>query len=247
MRYFIELSYNGTHFIGWQRQRQGRSVQQTLEEALATILRQSVEVVGSSRTDAGVHASQQYAHIDLEAAIAYSDKLVYRLNSLLPADLAVRRIIPVADTIHARFEATHRRYEYRITRHKNPFLPHEAYLYRPDLDVEAMNSAAALLLRYEDFESFSKVHTDVKTFLCSISRAEWEQRGDLLVFTVQANRFLRGMVRALVGTLLEVGLGKKTVADFEQIILAKDRKLAGAQAPAHGLFLVEVGYPEGLL
>jgi len=247
MRYFIELSYNGTHFIGWQRQRQGRSVQQTLEEALATILRQPVEMVGSSRTDAGVHASQQYAHIDLEAAITDSEKLVYRLNSLLPADLAVRRIVPVADSVHARFEANHRRYEYRIIRHKNPFLPQQAYLYKPDLDVERMNTAAALLLRYEDFESFSKVHTDVKTFHCTICRAEWEQRGDLLVFTVQANRFLRGMVRALVGTLLEVGLGKKTVADFERIILAKDRKLAGAQAPAQGLFLVEVGYPEGLL
>jgi tRNA pseudouridine38-40 synthase len=247
MRYFIELSYNGTCFIGWQRQPQGRSVQQILEEALSTILRQPVEVVGSSRTDAGVHATQQYAHLDLEAAITDADKLVYRLNSLLPADLAVRAIVPVADIIHARFEATHRRYEYRITRYKNPFLPHQAYLYRNDLDVEAMNSAAALLLRYEDFESFSKVHTDVKTFHCTICRADWEQRGDLLVFTIQANRFLRGMVRALVGTLLEVGLKKKTVADFKQIILAKDRKQAGAQAPAQGLFLVEVGYPEGLL
>lgn len=243
MRYFIELSYKGTDFIGWQRQAQGRSVQQTLEEALATILRQPVEIVGSSRTDTGVHAEQQFAHFDFDQPIADPDKLVYRLNSILPFDLAVRRVFPVTDDIHARFAATHRRYEYRIIRHKNPFLTNQAHLFRPDVDLEAINTAAALLLQYDDFESFSKVHTDVKTFLCTITTAEWQQEGDTLVFRIQANRFLRGMVRALVGTLLDVGTGKQSVADFERIILAKNRKYAGAQAPAHGLFLVEVGYP----
>jgi len=247
MRYFIELSYKGTDFIGWQRQVKGRSVQQTLEEAMATILRQPVEIVGSSRTDAGVHAEQQFAHFDFQPPIADPEKLVYRLNSILPFDLAVRRIFPVEDDVHSRFAATHRRYEYRIIRYKNPFLTNLAYQFRPDLDLVAMNAAADLLLRYDDFESFSKVHTDVKTFLCRITTAQWQQEGGTLVFRIQANRFLRGMVRALVGTLLDVGAGKQTVADFEQIILAKNRKNAGAQAPAQGLFLVEVGYPVEIL
>lgn len=243
MRYFIELSYKGTHFIGWQRQPKGRSVQQTLEEALSTILRQPLDIVGSSRTDAGVHALQQFAHFDLPDTLEDPEKLVYRLNGLLPGDLAVREIFRVSSQVHARYEATHRRYEYHIIRHKNPFLTQQAYLFRQQLNMDAMNEAAALLLDYSDFESFSKVHTDVHTFLCTISRADWTQESQSLVFTVQANRFLRGMVRALVGTLLDVGIGKRSVQDFEQILVEKDRKKAGAQAPAHGLFLVEVGYP----
>ena len=242
MRYFIELAYKGTNFIGWQRQVKGRSVQQTLEEALATILRRATEVVGSSRTDTGVHASQQFVHFDLDQLIPNPDKLVYHLNSLLASDLAVKAIFPVADDVHARFAATHRRYEYRIIRQKNPFLTNEAYIFRPDLDIAAMNAAAALLLIHRDFESFSKVHTDVKTFICDITQAQWQQKDDTLTFTVQSNRFLRGMVRGLVGTLLNVGTGKSSVPDFERIILAKNRQAAGSQAPAQGLFLVEVGY-----
>ncbi len=243
MRYFIELSYLGTDFIGWQRQRAGRSVQQTLEEALSTIFRHSIEIMGSSRTDAGVHAAQQFAHFEMEREIADNDKKVYQLNSLLPPDLAVRSLIRVPDDFHARFAATHRRYVYRVIQHKNPFLTKTAYVFRPDLDLDSMNAAAALLLRYDDFESFSKVHTDVNTFICQITVAEWATENATLVFTVQSNRFLRGMVRALVGTLLEVGTGKIKVPDFERIILAKDRAAAGAQAPARGLSLVEVGYP----
>ncbi len=246
MRYFIEFAYKGTNFIGWQRQSQGRSVQQTLEEALATILRQTPGVIGSSRTDAGVHASQQFAHFDLEKIIPDPDKLVYRLNSLLPSDLSVRTIFPVADDVHARFAATHRRYEYRIIRQKSPFLTNEAHIFRPDVDLDAMNAAASFLLIHKDFESFSKVHTDVKTFLCDITRAEWQQKDDALTFTVQSNRFLRGMVRGLVGTFLEVGTKKRPVSDFEKIILAKNRQAAGPQAPAQGLFLVEVGYPSAI-
>ena len=246
MRYFIELAYKGTDFIGWQRQVRGRSVQQTLEEALSTVLRQPLEVVGSSRTDAGVHASQQFAHFDLGKAIEDADKLVYRLNSLLPTDLAVKSTFPVADDVHARFAATHRRYEYRIIRQKSPFLTNEAYVFRPELDIQKMNAAAAFLLKYDDFESFSKVHTDVKTFICKITQAEWRQKDEVLTFTVQSNRFLRGMVRGLVGTLLEVGTGKKSVEVFEKIILAKNRAAAGPQAPAQGLFLVEVGYLAGI-
>lgn len=243
MRYFIELSYLGTKFIGWQQQRAGRSVQQTLEEALSTILRQPIGVVGSSRTDAGVHAGQQFAHFEVEKEIADPEKRLYQFNSLLPPDLAVHALFPVPDDFHARFDATHRRYEYQVIQHKNPFLTQTAYVFRPELDLPAMNAAAALLLQYDDFESFSKVHTDVKTFICQISRADWQPRNGTLVFTVQSNRFLRGMVRALVGTLLEVGTGKIAVADFEKIILAKDRAAAGAQAPAKGLSLVEVEYP----
>ncbi len=255
MRYFIELAYKGTDFIGWQRQVKGRSVQQTLEEALSTILRQPIEVVGSSRTDAGVHASQQFAHFDLGDEIPDPNKMVYRLNSLLPSDLAVSAVFLVADDAHARFAATHRRYQYRIIQQKNPFLIDGAYIFRPDLDIEAMNAAAAFLLIHKDFESFSKVHTDVKTFFCDITLAEWRQLDAEtlhatslpLTFTVQSNRFLRGMVRGLVGTLLEVGTGKRSVADFEEIILAKDRRAAGPQAPAQGLFLVEVGYSESII
>ncbi|GHB73675.1 tRNA pseudouridine(38-40) synthase TruA [Persicitalea jodogahamensis] len=246
MRYFIQLSYKGTDFIGWQRQVKGRSVQQTLEEALSTILRQPIEIVGSSRTDAGVHASQQFAHFDLEKAIPDPGMVVYRMNSLLPNDLAVRAIFLVGDDIHARFAATHRRYEYRIIRQKNPFLINEAYVFRPELDLQKMNAAAALLLQHDDFESFSKVHTDVKTFICNIVQAEWFLKDEVLCFSVQSNRFLRGMVRGLVGTLLEVGTNKLTVAEFEKIILAKNRQAAGPQAPAKGLFLVEVGYEESV-
>ncbi|TDB61849.1 tRNA pseudouridine(38-40) synthase TruA [Arundinibacter roseus] len=246
MRYFIQLSYKGTHFVGWQKQVSGRSVQQTLEEAMTTVWRQPIDIVGSSRTDTGVHAEHQVAHFDADMELSDPEKMVHRLNSLLPVDLAVQAIFPVSEQIHARFEATHRRYEYRIIRRKSPFLSNLAYVFRPELNLEEMNRAADLLRQYNDFESFSKVHTDVKTFLCTIERADWHWNGPTLIFTVQANRFLRGMVRALVGTLLDVGTGKISVADFEQIILAKDRKKAGRQAPAHGLFLVEVGYPEAL-
>ncbi|WP_247235463.1 tRNA pseudouridine(38-40) synthase TruA [Telluribacter sp. SYSU D00476] len=247
MRYFIELSYKGTPYNGWQRQPNSVAVQQVLEEAMEKVLRTPVEVVGSSRTDTGVHATQQYAHFDLPAAIADPGRAVHSLNALLPADIAVHRIVPVADDVHSRFIATHRRYEYRIIRQKNPFLTHEAYIFRPELDLITMNEAAALLLRYDDFESFSKIHTSVKTFRCHITEARWYWQGPVLTFSVQSNRFLRGMVRALVGTLMQVGLGKLSVAEFEQIILSKNRKEAGAQAPPHGLFLVEVGYPAGLL
>ncbi|HEV7350148.1 tRNA pseudouridine(38-40) synthase TruA [Telluribacter sp.] len=247
MRYFIELSYKGTLYNGWQRQPNALAVQQVLEEVMEKVLQTPVELVGSSRTDTGVHASQQYAHFDLPQALPNPDRTVLSLNALLPPDIAIHRLVPVADDLHSRFAASHRRYEYRLIRQKNPFLTQEALLYRPELDISGMNEAAALLLRYEDFESFSKVHTSVKTFRCRISEARWYWRGEVLVFSVQSNRFLRGMVRALVGTLLKVGVGQLTVPDFEQIILSKNRKDAGAQAPPHGLFLVEVGYPAGLL
>jgi tRNA pseudouridine38-40 synthase len=242
MRYFLEFSYKGTAYNGWQKQNNALGVQQVLEEALAKILRHPIEITGSSRTDTGVHAEQQFAHFDLQDPVADRELLIYKLNGLIPRDIAVRRVIPVGDDVNSRFAATHRKYEYRITRRKNPFLTDLSFLLRADLDVSAMNEAAGMLLKHNDFESFSKIHTQVNNFRCTITEATWVDSDDMLVFHIQANRFLRGMVRALVGTLLEVGKGKKTVADFEQVILQKNRKAAGAQAPAEGLFLVEVGY-----
>lgn len=247
MRYFLEFSYRGTAYNGWQKQNNALGVQQVLEEALAKVFRSPVELTGSSRTDTGVHAEQQFAHFDLTGPIENTDLIVYKLNGLIPRDIAVSRIIPVPEDINSRFAATHRKYEYRIIRMKNPFLTDLAFVLRADLDIPAMNQAAALLLQYNDFESFSKIHTNVNNFRCAITQAIWVESGNVLTFHVQANRFLRGMVRALVGTLLEVGKGKKTITEFEEVILAKDRKKAGAQAPAEGLFLVEVGYPESLV
>jgi tRNA pseudouridine38-40 synthase len=243
MRYFIEFSYKGTGYHGWQRQNNAISIQEKLEDALSILLTHTVEVVGSSRTDAGVHAEQQYAHFDVENGIKIPlQKLVYSMNAILPRDIAVHRVFNVKDDAHSRFDALYRRYEYRIVANKNPFDYEIAWLYKGELDIDKMNHAATLLLQYKDFESFSKLHSDVKTHICHISRAEWFWQGHQLIFTVKANRFLRGMVRALVGTLIEVGRGKLTVDDFEAIIQARDRNKAGAQAPAHGLTLVEVGY-----
>ena len=247
MRYFIEFSYKGTAYNGWQKQKNSLGVQQVLEEAVSKILRENIEITGSSRTDAGVHAEQQFAHFDYRADIADLERFAYSLNGMIPYDIAIRRVIPVHHESNSRFAATHRRYEYRITRYKNPFLINESYLLRADLDIERMNEAAGLLLTHNDFESFSKIHTSVNNFRCTITEAIWFEQADLLIFKVQANRFLRGMVRALVGTLLNVGSGKISVQDFETIILSKNRKNAGAQAPAEGLFLVEVGYPESVV
>ncbi|GGN02621.1 tRNA pseudouridine synthase A [Dyadobacter beijingensis] len=247
MRYFIEFSYRGTGYAGWQKQNNALGIQEVLEEALAKVLRMPVELTGSSRTDAGVHAEQQFAHFDLPEAVKDADLLVYKLNALIPKDIAVTRLIPVGDEVHSRFAATHRKYEYRITFRKNPFLTDLATPMRRNLDVLRMNEAAALLLVHTDFESFSKIHTNVNNFRCTITESRWVESGDMLVFHVKANRFLRGMVRALVGTMLEVGRGKMSTAEFEQVIISRNRKNAGAQAPAEGLFLVEVGYPDSLL
>ncbi|KAA0991826.1 tRNA pseudouridine(38-40) synthase TruA [Dyadobacter aurulentus] len=247
MRYFLEFSYLGTAYNGWQKQNNALGVQQVLEEALAKLLRTVVELTGSSRTDTGVHAEQQFAHFDLNNPITDFDLFIYKLNGLIPRDIAVRNLYLVEDELNSRFAATYRKYEYRITKRKNPFLFGQSCLLKADLDLRLMNEAAGLLLKYSDFESFSKVHTNVNNFRCTITEATWTETEDMLVFHIQANRFLRGMVRAVVGTLLEVGKGRKTVADFEKVIISKNRKNAGAQAPAEGLFLTKVGYPESLL
>lgn len=242
MRYFIEISYKGTDFHGWQRQPNAITVEETLEKALQTILRTPIQITGSSRTDTGVHAEQQFAHFDIDQPLAYPDRTLHALNGLLPYQVAVLSLRPVHDDAHCRFDATHRCYEYRLFRHKNPFLIDMGYLYRHVLDIDGMNQAAGVLLQYNDFECFSKTHTDVKTFLCNIEYAYWKEQNSLLVFHIKANRFLRGMVRAIVGTILQVGQGKINIEQFEQIILSKNRRNAAAQAPAEGLFLTEVGY-----
>lgn len=246
MRYFIEFSYKGTAYNGWQKQNNALTIQEVLETAMSTYFRNPIQLTGSSRTDAGVHAEQQFAHFDSEEEIVNVRKAINSLNGMIPYDVAVKGIYRVQEGVNSRFAATHRRYEYRIARTKNPFLTNQVYVCKAELDVEKMNEAAALLLRYIDFESFSKIHTNVNNFRCAISEASWRQESELLIFSIQSNRFLRGMVRALVGTQLMVGTGKITVDDFEKKLEARDRKKAGPQAPAEGLFLVEVGYPDGL-
>lgn len=241
MRYFIEFSYNGADYFGYQIQPNQISVQEVLEKALSTILREEVKTTGAGRTDTGVHAKKIFAHFDIEQEL--SADLSKKLNALLPPSISINKIFKVEDELHARFSATYRTYEYHISLAKNPFSEGFAWqMWRKTLDIDKMNEACKILFEYEDFTSFSKLHTDVKTNLCKIYKAEWQQHGEDLVFTISANRFLRNMVRAIVGTMVEVGLGKLQPADLHQIIQSKYRNNAGASAPAHGLFLVDVGY-----
>jgi len=242
LRYFIELSYDGSPFVGWQRQPKGDSVQSCLEVALKTLLQKPVSVVGAGRTDAGVHARQLFAHVDLDDQV--DQNLKFRLNKLLPKEIAVNSILVVADDAHARFDATGRRYSYHITTQKDPFLEKRSYYFSKSLDIELMNQAATVMLDHDDFKCFSKSRTDVKTYLCDIQQAYWEQNGSDMVFFIQANRFLRNMVRAIVGTLIEVGLKKISIDDFKSILQSRDRSKAGYSVPAHGLYLEKVYYPK---
>lgn len=241
VRYFIELAYKGTKYHGWQIQANAHTVQAALHKALSTLLKEEVDTIGSGRTDTGVHALQQFVHLDTNKPL-HPHPHIYQLNALLPADIVVKNIFPVARETHARFDAISRSYEYRISPHKNPFLTDMCYLYTKPLDLEAMNEAAALLLTHQDFTSFSLVKTEVNHFICYIYEAYWQKSGDLTVFYIRANRFLRGMVRAIVGTLLEVGLHRLTIEGFEQIIQHKDRRVAGRAVPPEGLFLTHVQY-----
>ena len=245
-RYFIELAYDGTNYHGWQIQPNGSSVQETLMKALATFLRQEVEVVGAGRTDAGVHAHRMMAHFDIDRELDGA-QVTDKLNRLLPPDIAVYRVVPVKPDAHARFDATYRKYQYHVTTCKDPFSRQYAWRLFHPLDFEKMNEAAKTLFDYTDFTSFSKLHTDVKTNNCRIMHAEWTQVSDTeWVFTIQADRFLRNMVRAVVGTLVEVGRGKLSIDGFRRVIEQKDRCSAGSSVPGHALFLVDVGYPEEL-
>lgn len=243
MRYFIQFSYDGTGYSGYQIQPRQLTVQEVLEKSLSTLLRQPVKTIGAGRTDSGVHASDMYAHFDFPDP--FPPNFLKRLNSFLPDDIAVRRIVPVADQAHARFDAVKRTYHYFISTQKNPFKQkfHAQFLYY-DLDMQKMNEAARILFEYTDFTSFSKLHADNKTNDCTIFEARWEQNEDERVFIITANRFLRNMVRAITGTLIDVGRGKRTLEDFREIIEKKDRAFASTSAPAQGLVLVKVEYPE---
>ena len=242
-RYFLQLSYNGTNYHGWQIQPNSISVQEIIEKALSTILREEIEVIGAGRTDTGVHASFYILHFDSSNNQLQNENLVFRLNRLLPEDIAVNNIFPVKSEAHARYSAVSRTYKYFISTEKNPFESLKSYQYTKNLDLVKMNEAAQFLFEYSDFTSFARLHSDVKTNNCKIMAAEWERKGSQLIFTVKADRFLRNMVRAIVGTLLEVGKGKLSPGDFRTIIEKKDRSLAGTSAPAHGLFLVDIEYP----
>jgi|TARA_B110000495_G_scaffold151082_1_gene134071 tRNA pseudouridine38-40 synthase len=235
------LSYKGTNYHGWQIQPDASSVQEEITKALATILQEKILLIGAGRTDAGVHASQMFAHVDTVKKL--TDDYVHKLNAILPNDIVIKSIKEVSDETHARFDAVSRTYEYRILLGRDPFLLDITWqLHQKNLQIEKMNEAANLLFEYEDFESFSKVKTDVNTFNCTIMKAVWTLEDKHLIFHIKANRFLRNMVRAIVGTLLEVGLGKKTVEDFRKIIESKKRSEAGLSVPAKGLFLTEVCY-----
>ncbi len=243
MRYFVQLSYKGTKFHGWQIQPNAVTVQEPLEKAFSLLLREKIKIVGCGRTDTGVHASCFYAHFDCNHTISNLEKLTYKFNSLLPKDIAIQRIFSVKEDAHARFEATERTYKYYISKVKTPFHYEESFFYPFPLNISAMNEAAKKLLNYTDFTSFSKLHTDVKTNNCRIIAAYWEETDEQLIFTITADRFLRNMVRAIVGTLLEVGKEKCSVEQFCEIIEAKDRGKAGSSAPAEGLFLHRIKYP----
>lgn len=246
MRYFIYFAYNGTAYHGWQIQPNGVSVQEVFTKALRTLFREETEVVAAGRTDAGVHAEQMVAHFDSEHENLAGDETVCRLNSILPRDIAVDKIVAVVPEAHARFDAVSRKYEYHLYVGKQVFKENLALrmFHLPDFNL--MNQAALKLKEYTDFSSFSKLHTDVKTNNCVVTEASWQQRNDEWVFTIRSDRFLRNMVRSIVGTLLDVGMHKLSVTDFCRIIEAKDRCKAGVSVPAHGLYLVEVRYPEAI-
>jgi tRNA pseudouridine38-40 synthase len=241
LRYFIELAYKGTNYHGWQYQPDANSVQETINKALSLLLKTEIDIVGAGRTDTGVHAKQMYAHFDFETEID-SELIVHKLNSFLPKDIVIFDIIQVADEAHARFDAVKRTYEYHIHTFKDAFEADGSWQYQNKLDLQHMNAACQLLFKHRDFECFSKTNSDVRTFNCAIYQAHWEQTGDKIVFTIAADRFLRNMVRAIVGTMVNIGLGKVSLDDFEKIIASKDRSQAGFSVPAHGLYLTKIEY-----
>ncbi|MDR2621049.1 MAG: tRNA pseudouridine(38-40) synthase TruA [Dysgonamonadaceae bacterium] len=245
-RYFIYLSYNGANYCGWQNQPNGVSVQQKIEESLSILLRKPVSITGAGRTDAGVHARMMVAHFDRDDSTGLPVnelvELTGKLNRILPPDISIQKIIPVPPDAHARFDAVSRTYQYYISFQKDPFNYPFHYRLNHPLNFDLMNEAAAVLFEYTDFTSFSKLHTDVKTNRCRIIQAGWTQTGDTGVFTITADRFLRNMVRAIVGTLLDVGREKLSIEDFRKVIEAKDRGKAGTSVPGNALFLVDIRY-----
>ena len=241
-RYFIHLAYHGGNYCGWQTQPNLPTVQLTLEQALTTLLRQPTAVVGCGRTDTGVHASDFYAHFNHEGEMN-TKELTFKLNSYLPGDIAIYEIFPVADNAHARFDAVARTYQYHVSDRRLPFRQglYCRIFFKPD--IERMNEAAQVLMEYDDFTSFAKLHTQVKTNICHLTEAHWDEVGDEWVFTIRSNRFLRNMVRSVTGTLLDVGRGKLSIDGLREIVERKDRCAAGVSMPAQGLFLTKVEYP----
>lgn len=246
MRYFLELSYKGTRYHGWQLQQNAPTVQGDIEKALSTILRRQTGVTGAGRTDTGVHARYYVAHFDSPESISDTGGLLYHLNSLLPTDIAVNSILPVRHDAHARFDALEREYTYYIIGNKDPFRRDVSWQFYGELDIKAMNEAAAWLLQFEDFTSFAKLNSGNKTNICHVTHARWSANGREMVFTIRANRFLRNMVRAITGTLAEVGRGKISPTGFRDIIAARDLSLSASSAPAQGLFLSGIKYPDSV-
>lgn len=245
MRYFLEIAYSGKNYFGWQRQPKQLSVQEVLEETLSTLLRDEIKITGSGRTDTGVHAKQLFAHFDGDE-IENLETVRFRANAFLPKDIAIKNIYIVKADAHARFDAVEREYEYVVLLGKDPFLQDFAYQIHNKPNVNLMNRAAESLLSHTNFQCFSRSKTDVKTYNCTIVSAHWNTIDNKLIFTIAADRFLRNMVRAIVGTLLNVGYGKTTLEDFQAILNSGNREEAGVSAPAHGLYLMKVRYPENI-
>lgn len=241
-RYFLEIAYKGTNYSGFQSQKNANTVQAEVENAITTILKGKIVLTGSSRTDTGVHALQNYFHFDFDKIL--SSDFAYKANAVLPPDIVIKNITEVKEDAHCRFDAISREYNYYIYRQKDPFLKETAYYFPYKLDIEALQLAAAALKEYTDFTSFSKRNTQVKTFICKIEESKWILKGDTLIYYVKANRFLRGMVRALTATMLKVGRGQLQINDFRNIIEAKDCTKASFAVPPHGLFLSKVNYPK---
>ncbi len=241
-RYFLEVSYKGTNYSGFQVQEGAPTIQSEVEKAFRVLQRENVKMTGSSRTDAGVHAIQNFFHFDYDNPV--HSQFVYKMNAILPSDIVVKSIKQVDENAHCRFDAIERRYRYYIYTSKNPFYSEKAYFFPYTLNIELLNTAAEILFQYTDFTSFSKRNTQVKSFQCTILESKWVQENDLLVYSVSANRFLRGMVRALTATMLRVGTQKISISDFVSIIQAKDCTVASFDTPAHGLFLTSVIYKD---
>jgi len=248
MRYFVSLSYKGTKFHGWQIQPNENTIQQELEKAFSTILQIKTPITGAGRTDSGVHAMNYIAHFDMDNNKYNNDlkSLIYKLNSILPYDIAIHEIKQVKENSHARFDANSRTYQYFISTKKNAFKHELTWLKYGKLNINLMNKACEILIKYDDFTSFAKLHTDNKTNICSIYKASWQKDDSNIIFEITANRFLRNMVRSIVGTIISIGLERLSLEDFKVIIESKNRNNAGVSAPASGLFLVEIAYPEEL-
>jgi tRNA pseudouridine38-40 synthase len=248
-RYFVQLAYKGKNYCGWQTQKNGSSVQSELNSALSTLLREKINVVGCGRTDTGVHAEKFFAHFDVSDLnlLSSKERLIDKWNRFLPKDIVIKDLFAVDQEANTRFSAVSRTYEYRISLVKDPFLEELTFYFPGSLDIQLMNEAAQVIMEYSDFTSFSKLHTQTATNNCKISEASWRRTNNLLIFSITSDRFLRNMVRAIVGTLLDIGRKKITQADLREIIESKNRSNAGTSVPAKGLFLVDVRYPESIL